>query len=667
MCGISGILGSAELTKATLGGMLSAIKHRGPDDQGELYEEKFAFGMRRLSIIDLAGGHQPIWNEDLSIAIVFNGEIYNHLELHEELVRAGHIFRTQSDTETIVHLYEQYAKIDSSGAKLTDKINQEGLRIMLNKLRGMFGFAIFDRNVGSLGADGQKREGSLIIARDYFGIKPVYYRQNSFGKIQSFSSEIKSLLRDPRYQTEINHAAINSYLSFQFNPLDETFFKGIFKLRPGHVMTVDVADGSFATDEFWRYAFSDDGKETALPTAEQENALAASIMETMQDSVRHHMISDVPVGAFLSGGIDSAITVTLMQRERERLGLDPVKTFTIGFDEVSEHETAREVSDSLHTDHHEIKISFDEYLRELPQIAWHFDEPVADPSAVALYFLAKEARKHVKVVLSGEGADELFGGYNIYREPFALSHVSGLPHVILDIAVKPIIKMLLALPFGFFGKNYLRRAVTPFNRRYIGNAFIFKPEEAAALWKKDLPTDFRSQILDWPGETLDVTLGARAFTNQPESRKMQLVDMHYWLRGDILQKADKMTMAHSLELRVPYLDREVASLSQTLPDSLKYKDGKTKYILRKAFEPILPKTTADRKKLGFPTPVKHWLKKQPEDIKRGIRNNEYVKRHFDMSVIDKLFEDHASDKADNSRKIYTLLTLSLWYNQFINS
>jgi asparagine synthase (glutamine-hydrolysing) len=643
MCGIAGILGSPELTKATLGDMLSAIKHRGPDDEGELYEQKFAYGMRRLSIIDLAGGHQPIWNEDQTIAIVFNGEIYNHLELHEELVKAGHVFRTKSDTEAIVHLYEQYAKTDKQ------IINTDGLKTMLNKLRGMFGFAIFDKNIGT--------EGTLVIARDYFGIKPIYYRTDSFGRMQSFGSEIKSLLRDSRYNREINHAAVNNYLSFQFNPLDETFFKNIFKLKPGSVMTVDLSDGSFSTQEYWKYEF-------AKPSDLSEAALAEKIMQTMTDSVQHHMISDVPVGAFLSGGIDSAITVTLMQKERERLGLDPVKTFTIGFEEVSEHETAREVSDSLHTDHHEIKISFDEYLKELPQIAWHFDEPVADPSAVALYFLAKEAHKHVKVVLSGEGADELFGGYNIYREPFALRPISWMPSFLKTILIRPF----TALPFNFFGKNYLRRAITPFNDRYIGNAYIFKPKEAASLWKKDLIVDLKKEISmhEKPGAVLDRELGAGAFTNQPESRKMQLVDMHYWLRGDILQKADKMTMAHSLELRVPYLDREVANISETIPDSFKYKAGKTKYILRKAFEPILPKTTADRKKLGFPTPVKHWLRKNPTEIKRTIDNNPYVKKYFDQAVIDKMFANHASGKADNSRKIYVLLMLALWYNQYIN-
>jgi asparagine synthase (glutamine-hydrolysing) len=669
MCGIAGVFGTKEYTASVINPMLAAITHRGPDDQGELCLDAFSFGMRRLSIIDLAGGHQPIWNEDRTVVIVFNGEIYNYLELHDELVAKGHVFQTKSDTETIVHLYEEYGRTAPHD--------------MLRKLRGMFAFAIYDLTTDT-----------MMIARDHFGIKPLYYRTDgldTYPTIAGFGSEIKSLLKDTHYKPEVNHEAINNYLAFQFNPLSETCFKHIHILPPGSVMHIDVKKRTFAIDTFWSYTFAD-----AQHTRTDAEGLATDIRNTITDSVVHHMISDVPVGAFLSGGIDSAITVTLMQQERMKLGLDPVKTFTIGFDEVSEHETAREVSDTLHTDHHEIKISFDEYFNELPNIAWHFDEPVADPSAVALYFLAREARKHVKVVLSGEGSDELFGGYNIYREPFSLAPISRLPQWVKHLCIKP----LTALPFNFFGKNYLRRAITPFNDRYIGNAYIFKPHESQALWKpafrsrvqstpaapsSDSSTAPRaedasavtphshethtstppSQAHVFPGYELEKTV--LSFSALPESRKMQLVDMHYWLRGDILAKADKMTMAHSLELRVPYLDREVAAISGTIDDSLKYAQGTTKYILRKAFESILPKTTAGRKKLGFPTPMRDWLKKRPQDIMRIIRNNTYINTHFETEYIESLLNNHLNGKADNARKIYVLLMLALWYNQYIAS
>lgn len=643
MCGIAGIFGKQDYTTPTLDKMLDIIVHRGPDDAGTFAHEQFAFGMRRLSIIDLSGGHQPIWNEDKTALIIFNGEIYNYLELHEDLIKKGHIFGTKSDTETILHLYEEDVRNNPS---------PDAMSSMLRKLRGMFAFAIYDF-----------KNGKMLIARDLFGIKPLYYRTDgteTFPKIVSFGSEIKSLLEDVNYKREVNHRAIHNYLSFQYNPLDETCFKGIFKLKPGSFMDIDVSTRAFSIGNFWKYEFAPADKMRT-----DEAALAEDIFKTMKDSVEHHMISDVPVGAFLSGGIDSAVTVTLMQKERERLGLDAVKTFTIGFEEVNEQVQAREVSDSLKTDHHEIKVSFDEYLKELPTIAWHFDEPVADPSAVALYFLAREARKHVKVVLSGEGSDELFGGYNIYREPFALAKVARLPSWIKSLFIKP----LVAQPVPFFGKNYLRRALTSFNDRYMGNAYIFKTHEAKRLWKNSselspLIFDEIKNEHELPGIELAKTIPG--FDSMSESRRMQLVDMNYWLVGDILAKADKMTMAHSLELRVPYLDIEVAALSETISDELKYKNGKTKYALRKAFESILPKTTAERKKLGFPTPIKHWLAKDPEEIMRIIVNNKYISNNFNLEYINTLAQDHIRGKSDNSRKIYILLMLALWYNQYID-
>ena len=368
------------------------------------------------------------------------------------------------------------------------------------------------------------------------------------------------------------------------------------------------------------------------------------------------MIADVPVGAFLSGGVDSAIIVTLVQEIRKRSGAGPVSTFTIGFDMVSEHSEAKVVADMLGTDHQEITISFDDYFKELPKIAWHFDEPVADPSAVALYFLSREARKKVKVVLSGEGSDELFGGYNIYREPFALKAISMWPHALQTIFIKP----LTTLPFNFFGKNYLLRGITNIRDRYIGNAFIFKAHEQDALW-----TGPKKGAIGARPHRLSLKDAYDKVANEPDSRKMQYIDMNYWLPGDILAKADKMTMAHSLELRVPFLDIEVAKISETIPDSLKYKDGKTKYILRKAFESILPKETSERKKLGFPTPIRHWLREKPDEIMRVIFNNAYIKNTMDMEYIGRLADEHHSLKADHSRKIYILLMLALWYDQYI--
>ncbi len=617
MCGIVGIIADKNTNEKTIKMMVDEIIHRGPDDDGFLIQDSFALGMRRLSIIDLSRGHQPISNEDGTITIVFNGEIYNYKELSVDLKKKGHIFKTESDTETLVHLYEEY------GNEMT------------SKLRGMFGFAIYDQ-----------KKNILFIARDQFGIKPLYYRLDTHGKIASFGSEIKSLLKDSRYEPSINKKAIPLYLEFQYNPLEETLFKDIFVLNAGHSMTVHINDRSFDIKKYWEYKF---GKDIYL------NNYHTKIRDVMKDSVEHHMISDVPVGAFLSGGIDSAIIVTLMQQIRKEQGLDPVQTFTIGFNEVSEHSEAREVSDVLGTNHTEIKIDFNEYLENLPKIAWHFDQPVADPSAVALFFLAREASKKVKVVLSGEGSDELFGGYNIYREPFALRWISVMPIWLKNVLIKPF----TYLPFNFFGKNYLRRALLPIEERYIGNAHVFSKKEVSEILKNKEGSGGAFFLADFYKKIWGIT------PRLSDSKKMQIVDINYWLTGDILAKADKMTMAHSLEARVPFLDMEVYKVSNNIPDYLKYKNGTTKFLLRQAFKGILPKTTAGRKKLGFPTPIKHWLKQEPIQIQQYVTNNELIGSEFHVKYIEKLFSDHSVGLIDNSRKIFVLLMLALWYDIYI--
>lgn len=624
MCGIAGVLGQKEKTEKIIDEMVKIISHRGPDDQGLFTDDLFSFGMRRLSIIDLGGGKQPISNENDTVTVVFNGEIYNYQSIREDLQKKGHIFKTDSDTETLVHLYEE------KGSN------------MLNDLRGMFGFAIFDKN-----------KQSLFIARDYFGIKPIYYRMEE-GRVISFGSEIKSLLVDQTFKREVNDEAVYNYLSYQYNPLEETMFKNIYSLAPGSYLEIDLKTGKYKVEKYWHYTFNQEN----IP----ENVLAKKIETAMRDSVRHHMISDVPVGAFLSGGIDSAVIVTLVQEWRKNNNQGNVSTFTIGFDHVSEHSEAKVMADFLGTDHQEILISFDEYFNELPKIAWHFDEPVADPSAVALYFLAREARKKVKVVLSGEGSDELFGGYNIYREPFALAITNKLPSFVINGLIKPVTN----LPFNFFGKNYLKRSLQTLEERYIGNAYIFKQAEKDLIWKgstNDIKPKKYSLKSDF--DNLSKDANKNISIKITDSMKMQYIDINHWMPGDILAKADKMTMANSLELRVPFLDIEIAKLSGKIPENLKYKDGKTKYILRKAFESVLPRETADRKKLGFPTPIKQWLKSRPDDISKIILENKYINEKFNTDYIKKLVENHVAGKVDNARKIYILLMLSLWYNQFL--
>jgi len=594
MCGIAGVIDpKIENIEKAITGMVAKITHRGPDDDGFYVDKSVGLGMRRLSIIDLSTGRQPITSSDEKLLIFLNGEIYNYKELRLELEEKGYHFKTQTDTEVILHLFEEY------GEK------------MLPMLRGMFAFCIYNIETRK-----------IFLARDFFGIKPLYYLVNKDGQITAFSSEIKSFLALPEFQPEVNDEAVVNYLSYQYNPLTETFFKDVY--NESHI------------EKYWSFEFNQD--ETL-----EEARTTTKIQEIIRDSVEHHMIADVPVGAFLSGGVDSSIITTLMQKI---CGDKKIKTFTVGFDDLTEGREAEETSNFLGTDHTEIKISADEYFSILPKAVYHFDEPVADPSAIGLYFVAREARKHVTVVLSGEGADELFGGYNIYLAPFAYNKISWIPRKFLEIA--------LTIPFPFFGKNYIRRAHNKLEDWYIGNASIFKKEEISLLWKgrKIKP--------------LSLSPLYKKINSVSDSSKMQFIDINTWLVGDILAKADKMTMANSLELRVPFLDKDVASLAKTLPDHLKWHNGVTKYLLREAFKEIIPETTRNRKKLGFPTPVRNWFNAERPDVYQRILNNKYIKENMDMAYIQTIINDHNAKTVDNSRKIYLLLMLALWYDVFIS-
>jgi asparagine synthase (glutamine-hydrolysing) len=609
MCGIAGIIDpKAENKKQIIDQMVKRILHRGPDEDGFFCDDFVGLGMRRLSIIDLSTGQQPIFSDDKKWLIFFNGEIYNYKELRDELVKLGVKMNTHSDTEVILQMYITYGEA------------------MLPRLRGMFAFCIYNTETKN-----------IFLARDFFGIKPVYYLKVG-QKITAFGSEIKSFLDIPGFKVEVNDEAVYNYLSFQYNPLDQTFFKNVWKLPPAHWLKIDAKTGQFEMKKYWSFEFKED---KALATTDEKKT-AEKIKETMRDSVAHHMISDVPVGSFLSGGVDSSIIATLMQEIR---GDKKIKTFTVGFDTLTEGREASQTSDFLGTDHTEIKIGPDEYFAVLSKAVWHFDEPVADPSAIGLYFVAREARKHVTVVLSGEGADELFGGYNIYLAPYAYRKISWLPKSLLSLA--------LGVPFEFWGKNYIRRATEKLSDWYIGNASIFKSGDIKKLWKGT------------PEKVFSLGSLYKNVADKSDSVKMQYIDINTWLVGDILAKADKMTMANSLELRVPFLDTIVASLAGTLPDDFKWRDGVTKYILREAFKGVVPEETRNRKKLGFPTPVRDWFTADRQNIYDTILKNSYIMQKMDMAYIQKLIDDHISKSADNSRKIYALLMLAMWYNVFI--
>lgn len=609
MCGIAGIIHPLGGSTEALDEMLNRIIHRGPDDSGTFVDADVALGMRRLSIIDVAGGKQPISSKDGSLIIVFNGEIYNFKELREGLVARGHTFKTNTDTEVILHLYEERGE---------DAVRE---------LRGMFTFFIYDM-----------KKGKVLAARDPFGIKPLYYLMRG-DAVVAMASEIKSLLALPEYKKEINEEAIFHYLSFQYNPLHETFFKQIYRVPPATYLVIDAKTGRKTETTYWDMSFDQNtGMDEAVATKELERILT--------DSVRHHLISDVPLGAFLSGGIDSALIVGAIRKVHPT---GELKTFTIGSKEINEFAEAREQSDALHTMHTEIVLDPDEYFATLPRIAWHFDEPVADPSAIALYFLAREASKHVKVVLSGEGADELFGGYGIYREPYSFAKFERIPSFLR----KPIL-LLARLPLHMRGMNFLRRYQKTLEERYIGNAYIFSTEEARSIWRgKPYPRMNLGPLYDTARNWSDPT-------------RMQYVDIHNWLPGDILAKADKMTMAHSLELRVPFLDREVAAFAGTIPDNLKYKDGtaqNAKYLLRKAAKEFVPPTTQKRRKLGFPIPLAEWLCTRT-DWQEKLIQHPFIAERFNTEAIKKLIAEHGSGKKNNARKLFIFMMLAAWHDAF---
>ena len=628
MCGISGFINYQEKQdQDLLKRSLDIINHRGPDEDGMFFDDRFSMGMRRLSIIDLAHGQQPIYNEDETVSVVFNGEIYNYLELKTELEAKGHIFKTKSDTEILVHGFEEWR----------DDLPK--------KLRGMFVFCIFD-----------KKHNKLFIARDHFGIKPLYYHLRD-NRITAFASEIKSILEDKTVKRDVNISYIYDYSSFQYNPNHETFFKNIYKLSPGHHIEINLNNGEYNIEKYWQWNFHE-VRDTDY------NKSRDNIKKVLKDSVKHHMIADVPVASFLSSGVDSSIIAMLAQEEMKSQG-KTLKTFTIGFKDLdSEIKDVKEFADFIKTDHKEIVVSFDDYFESLKKCVWHFDEPIADPSAISLFLLSREVAKEVKVVMSGEGADEIFGGYGIYKEPHDkyIKLISLQPIWFKKYFLRPLLAIvnfnvrLFPTLSGFPGVSFFNRALTPIRDRYIGNAHIFKEIEKERLFKN-------YKIQNMVGK---LDLQDQDTSKLSKSEYMQFVDIQNWMRGDILQKADKMTMANSLELRVPFLDIEVAKTAYGLIDDWKYKNGTTKHILRDAFAKDMPEKTNKRPKLGFPTPWHVWLKKDHKRVLNIIIENKLIQDICNINYVKSLFKEHRLNDKFVGRRIFTLLMLALWYNTFID-
>lgn len=608
MCGFVGVLRNKYIEKTDLSKWdeaLSSIHHRGPDATGEYKDDQVELGFKRLSIIDLEQGQQPLSYEG-RFHIVFNGEIYNYVELREDLSKLGYRFQTMSDTEVIVAMYAH------KGPEC------------VHDLRGMFAFAIWD-----------SVEEILFAARDPFGIKPFYYCETNERFI--FSSEQKSI-RHLTDDHELSKASLQHYLSYQYVPEPWSLSKSVIKLKPGYFL-LKKSNQEAVTNCFYYKMFS--------PRTDDFSIMVNQTRKVLEDSVEKHMRSDVPVGAFLSSGIDSTTMVALAKKHNPYL-----KTFTAGFEVegYSEIDIAKESAEKLEVENFHKVITPEEFIKELKNIIWHMDDPVADPAAIPLYFIAKEASKHVKVVLSGEGADELFGGYNIYREPLSLKGINGLPNW-LKVGLN---KGAGILPDGVKGKNYLYRGTTPLEDRYIGNAFIFSESEKKQILTEYIPNQTYTEI------TRNLFKEAISYG---ESSKMQYIDMHTWLPGDILVKADRMSMAHSLELRVPFLDKEVFEIAREIPDHMKIANGTTKFILREAVKDLIPDFILHRKKLGFPVPIRQWLRNELYDwAKETINTSSTVGTIFNKSEINSLLEEHATMKKDNSRKLWTVLTFMIWYS-----
>ena len=611
MCGFAGYIhnyGTFD-KEEVIHKMADRIKHRGPDDAHYYIDDGIALGFRRLSIIDLEGGRQPILNEDGSLVLLFNGEIYNYQELREELIKAGHVFTTKTDSETILHGYEEYGK----------KI--------LDRLRGMFAFIIWNKNTKE-----------LFGARDIFGIKPFYYYKKD--KEFMFGSEIKSFLSHPNFEKELDEDMIPLYLSYEYSPDERTIFKNVFKLPGAHCFT--YKNGELKVERYYKieYKIEDD---KSLEYWED------AITKEFTESVSMHQIADVEVGCFLSSGVDSSYVVKEISK-----GTKKVKTFSVGYEEekYSELPYAQDFSNVIGVPNIANKVSADEFFDAVPEIQYYMDEPLPNPSEIPLYFLAKNARRYVKVVLSGEGADELFGGYPMY---LAGGHFDHYSHKV----PRPVRKVLGTVAKhcpNFKGKNFLVRGAMEPYQRFMRANYVFQSAERQKFLKRPIaskvPEEYSKRYFD-------------EVPNLDEPTQLQYVDMHTWMIYDILLKADRMSMANSLELRVPFLDKKMLELSTRIPSRYRAANETTKIALRGAAIKQLPERTANKKKLGFPVPLNDWLRedKYYNKVKAAFQSD-IAEKFFVTRELMKLLDDHKSGKALNMQKIWSFYTFILWYEQF---
>jgi asparagine synthase (glutamine-hydrolysing) len=625
MCGITGFVdgpfAAEPLTRddgtALLRRMCDVIRHRGPDDEGSWVTDGVALGMRRLSIIDLSTGHQPIFNEDRSVWTVFNGEIYNYRELREELLSLGHSFYTSSDTEVIVHAYEQWG-VDA-----------------IARLRGMFGIAVWD-----------DRSKTLLVARDRIGIKPLYYAEVN-GRLY-FGSEIKSLLCAPDVPREIDLEALDHYLSFLYTPREGSIFRGIAKLPPGHVLL--WRQGRLTVREYWRQPAIESFRGSEQDAVRQLRAV-------LTDAVRSHMMSDVPLGAFLSGGIDSSVVVGLMSE----VSGARVKTFSIGFDDPAFDELphARRVAEHFGTEHHEFVVKPDG-VSILDELITHFDEPFADSSAIPTWYVSQMARRHVTVVLSGDGGDELFGGYHRYLpHPRVVQFDRYSPRALRRMAAMAAAN----LPHGVRGRNFLRHVSRDREGRYIDSIRFFSAEDKAAL----LSADVRRRVDTFDAEAR-LAQHFAAYRHLPWPSQMMHFDAETYLPEDVLVKVDRMSMAHSIESRVPLLDNDVIAFAATLPSHFKLKNGRRKHILKELASTLLPQDLVDRRKQGFSVPLGVWFRGNLRELFADtlLSSSSLSRGYFQASFVRRLVDEHVSGRRDHTLRLWQLVVFERWHAHYLD-
>ncbi len=618
MCGIAGILNidrSLAASGDVLEHMLRSIYHRGPDEDGRLIDGELAMGMRRLSIIDLADGQQPIFDESGRYAVVFNGEIYNYRELRQELLARGHQLRTQSDTEVIVHLYEE--------------LGPE----CLQQLRGMFSIAVWD-----------KRGRSLFIARDRMGIKPLYYTIKNNSLI--FGSEIKALLVHPAVQASLDLQGLSNYLSLKYVPAPGTLFEDIHSLPPGHYLR--VKDRHIQIERYWDISFA----KPEHPKSEAEYIDQAT--ELIRESVRLRLRSDVPFGAFLSGGVDSSTIVAMMAEQMS----EPVKTFSVGFGEGDELPYAKLVADRFGCEHHTLRITAADFIEHAEKVLWHMDQPIADQATVATLMVAKLARQHVKMVLTGEGGDELFAGYARYSGERLSRWTRWLPH----FARRSIRSGARRLPGMRRGKLALHALTTADEAERYANWFPMFNDETKRRLLSERMRDYRAGAGPLFAQHL-----AQCDARQPLDR-MLYVDSKLWLPDFLLLRGDKLTMANSLEARLPLLDHRLVEFAAALPTQYKLHKGDRKYLLKRVAERLLPREIIHRKKQGFPIPIDGWLRNEARPLMRDMLSPDSLQRRglFEPAFVEQLMQQHESGFADNTTELWGLVSFEMWMRNMID-